>query len=216
MLGKTLLNQAKRGLPSPATDPDSAKSGATDTATTASLSERATEFFSRFKPPSTAASTGSKEQVSKSTNPLMALVATLEGSGILPGTPSSSADPTLSAAAELRKDNASASIETSNEPRTAVMLCPVVPGTIIFLRPKQPEVETSPAPADKSASMNQAGEVAVSEPEFERLVIDAQDGVLGVLRVHSGSLNDHFLNQYRTGLGLESYEVAHAREQAGT
>lgn len=177
--------------------------------------ERAAEFFRQFKP--------AKEERGKAVNPLMLLVDALHSAGIIPGATTTSqgtignnevpadavAAAALASSAEASTPPAEGDAAEAAEEPTQVMLSPVVPGTIVFLRPKPvwaaPDAPDQGSAAPSTTADEEGAVKSEDEPtlEFDRMLIDAKDTALAVLRVHSASVNDHFLNQYRLGLGME-------------
>ncbi|NJR42865.1 MAG: hypothetical protein HC767_09595 [Akkermansiaceae bacterium] len=107
------------------------------------------------------------------------------------------------------------------------LMIPFVPGTIVFLHPTEQYSEgqaTGAAATEGCASATggggagttsehdeSSGEPGAAEEaaeadggpkQFDRLVIPPDAATLGTLRIHKQALNDHFLDQYRSGLGM--------------
>lgn len=89
---------------------------------------------------------------------------------------------------------------TMHEPgEDLVMLLPLIPGTIVLLQPKLLKGSVH------QGGLGSGADGVITSPtdqQYERLVIDAQDSVLGVLRIHSSGIQDHLLDRYREGLGM--------------
>lgn len=100
-------------------------------------------------------------------------------------------------------------------------MIPFVPGAIVFLHPLEQPLKKSSAPRDTATEHpsrfagegSTAADAVVAEVDggpklFERLIIGPDAVTLGSLRIHHQGLNDHYLDQYRSGLGMRALQAS--------